>query len=290
MKCEDTMPSIINRLPDFAREPIEKMSWNFRKTTASKRVKPDFIIIGAQKAGTTSLFYYLSQHPHLKPSFKKEVHYFDGGLNPDVETFKKGDLWYRAHFHLKGPGSNHKAFEASPSYIFNPNVPERISEYVPGVKLIALLRDPVERALSQYFHEKRLGFEYLPLMEAVINEEKRLNSVLEIKDYKSEAYIHYTYKKRGLYKEQLERYLKYFPSSHILTLKSNDLFKKPQATLAKVFDFLGVDSDLKIKDIRPRKVAGNKTEVDSIVRNYLKDYFKSHNEDLYDLIGEDFGW
>ena len=127
-------------------------------------------------------------------------------------------------------------------------------------------------------------------MKALVNEEERIKAALENKEYKSEAFIHHSYKKRGIYKDHLKRYLQYFPSSQIMTLNSEDLFEKPHLTLAKVFDFVGVDPDVTITDVKPRKVGRNRTKVDTHTREYLEDYFKTHNQELYNLIDEDFGW
>ena len=97
---------------------------------------PDFIIIGAMKSGTTSLFHYLRQHPSLTPSYKKEVHFFDGGRKPSADNYEKGKSWYQSHFPLKWSVRNdRKTFEASPLYIFNPLAPQRIYELLPDAKL-----------------------------------------------------------------------------------------------------------------------------------------------------------
>lgn len=118
------------------------------------------------KCGTTSLFYYLAQHPQLIPSATKEVHFFDGRVSLENDTWALGLPWYRAHFPLKiSMGDGKKAFEASPSYLFHPWAPERIHATLPNVKLIALLRNPAKRAVSHYLHERRKGRETLPLMQ-----------------------------------------------------------------------------------------------------------------------------
>ncbi|MBU0638918.1 MAG: sulfotransferase domain-containing protein, partial [Planctomycetes bacterium] len=136
---------------------------------------PDLLIIGAQKAGTTSLHRYLCRHPNVLGPWSKEVHYFD-------IQYDKGTTWYRTHFPswpykcLKDirRGRRSLAFETSPYYLFHPCVPERVHKLLPNVKLIAILRDPVGRAYSHYHHELRLGYETLPLEEALAKEEERL--------------------------------------------------------------------------------------------------------------------
>ena len=260
----------------------------FRRLTANKRSLPNFIIIGAQKSGTSSLFWYLSQHPQIRSSFVKEVHFFDGGLDPAINNFSKGVGWYRAHF----PIENRKFItgEASPLYIFNPLVPERIHNVLPGVKLIAVLRNPVERAISHYFHEKRKGREEKPILEALELEEERLRPILEQYDYKSEIFKNKSYKSRGLYKKQLERFLDYFSWDQILILSSEDLFTNSKDTLEKTFHFLKVDPSVNILNLDPKNVGSNRTKVEQRVYDYLVGHFASPNQELYDFIGHDLGW
>jgi len=278
-------------IPRWVTTPALKLIWIYQQATWRSRSLPEFIIIGAQKSGTSSLFYYLNQHPQLLPSNKKEVHFFDGGLNHNTNNFKKGLVWYRAHFPLKRVISNRdRTFEASPLYIFNPLVPKRIFDLVPKVKLIAILRNPTERAISHYFHEKRAGRESLPIMEALLEEEKRLKSVIANEEYKSDIFIHYSYKSRGLYKEQIERFLNYFPWGQILILSSEEFFSEPEKTLRQVFEFVGVDREFKVKDLKPRNMGTNKSEVNPDVYRYLNDYFMNHNQALYTLLGKNFGW
>ncbi len=130
----------------------------YRQATWHLRSLPNFIVIGANKSGTTSLYFYLSQHPQLLPSSTKEVHFFDGGgTKSNINTFPKGPSWYRSHFPLKKDMLPHqKTFEASPSYICHPLVPRRIFELLPDVKIIALLRNPTERAIAHFFWKKKV--------------------------------------------------------------------------------------------------------------------------------------
>ena len=263
----------------------------YHRATSRSRALPDLIIIGAMKSGTSSLFGYLSQHPQLFPSRTKEVHFFDGGKKPEVDTFLKKEAWYRAHFPLKKHMSaGSKAFEASPLYIFNPLAPKRIFDLVPKVKIIAVLRNPTERAISHYYHVKRKNREPLSIYEALQAEEKRLEPVIRDKDYKSEVFRHYSYKSRGLYKKQIERYLNYFPLQQTLVLSSDELFCEPDSTLKRVFDFVGVDTEFKVNNLGARNVGHNRIEVDRNVYDYLNDYFLPHNQELYELVGKSYGW
>lgn len=277
---------IINQLKAI----IKKSGFRFRQATWHIRHLPDFVIIGAQKSGTSSLCYYLEQHNQILPSFVKEVHFFDGGLDPNIDNFKQGLPWYQSHFPMTLTTKQQKIFDTSPLYLFNPLAPKRISEIIPHIKLIAILRNPTERAISHYFHEKRLGYEKLPIMDALLAEEDRLKLAIEQQDYKNNNYIHFSYKSRGLYYEQITRYLQYFPISNILVINSEDLFTSPESTLRRIFQYIGVNDKFAIKDLKARYVTNSKTQVEPGVYEYLDKYFYSHNHLLSELLGKDFGW
>jgi hypothetical protein len=267
-----------------------------RRLQGARRVLPDFLIIGAQKSGTSSLYRYLAQHPQVRESVLKEVHYFDGGLDAGVDTYALGESWYRAHFPLgrdMAPGQ--KAFEASPLYLVHPLAAERIAGLLPRVKLVAILRNPTDRALSHYFHNVRNNAlrrfkEDLPPGEAMDAEEARLAGVLARGDYKSEAYRAYTYKTRGRYLEQLERYLARFPRENLLVLRAEGLFEDPSGLMARLLDFLELDRGRTALDFKPMNVGGNREAVDPATRARLDAYFAPLNRALYAALGEDFGW
>lgn len=266
------------------REVRRQYRWQTRKSTSKSRCLPDFIIIGAMKSGTSSLFHYLAQHPQVFSSFHKEPHYFDN-------HYDKGEQWYRAHFPLTREMSpDSKTGEASPLYIFNPLVANRIHQLVPNAKLIAILRNPVDRAISHYFHVVRNKRERLPMMEAFQSEDKRLQPALQDKDYRNPAFIRFSYKRRGLYREQLERYWQRFSKEQLLILNSEAFFENPEQVLRKVFRFLGIDEKFEVADLKPRNVASNRTDVDAEVYEYLQDYFEPHNEELFAELGERFPW
>ncbi len=173
---------------------LRRLVWEYRQATWRTGSLPDFIIIGAQKSGTTSLYSYLSQHPQLLPSIHKAVHFFDGGLDESADNFEKGEAWYRAHFQLR-MHAHERTFEASPLYIFNPLAPKRIYDLVPEAKIIAVLRNPTERAISQYFHEKGgKNRDPLSIREALREEETRLKAAVRAKDYKNDSFIHHSYR------------------------------------------------------------------------------------------------
>lgn len=262
----------------------DRLAWLYRKATHRSRPLPDFLLIGAMRSGTTSLYSYLSQHPQILQPCKKEVHYFD-------LRYDNGQPWYRAHFPFRRNLSNRfRTFEASPLYIYNPQVPRRIYDLIPEVKVIAVLRNPTERAISHYFLAKSKGWESAPIYEAMQREEDRLASAAEKKDYTNASFICLSYKRRGLYKEQIERFFKYFMRRQILILSSEQLFKEPGVTLERVFEFVGVDKRFKVGDLKPRNVASNRVSLAAEVYDYLDDFFLPHNRALYGLVHRDFGW
>lgn len=252
---------------------------------------PDFIIIGAQRSGTTSLHSYLSQHPQIIPPFEKEIHFFNGGLIPDIDNYVRGKKWYSAHFPLRLCLKPNKiTFEATPLYLFNPLSAKRIFDLVPNVKIIALLRNPTERAISQYFHKVKGGRENLCIQSAFEKEEERINPLIRNKDYKNDYFIHFSYKQRGMYKLQIERYYRYFSKDQIYLLQSENFFTDPEGSLKRIFEFLKIESNVKIRNLKPKNVSKNRYKVPPFVYEYLNDFFFHHNELLYKYINEKFEW
>jgi len=258
-----------------------------------EKLLPDFLIIGAMKCGTHVLYYeLLTKHPCIAGATKKEIHFFDVNYN-------KGISWYKSHFTALEEKNNFKeknsenliAGEASPYYIFHPHAARRISESIPKVKLIAILRNPVDRAYSHYHHAVRHKVENLTFEEAIKIEPERISNEKEkMKDenYNSEDVRKHSYLARGIYVDQLEEWLKYFPREQILILRTEDLKAHQDKVLQQAFDFLGV-SNYKIPLIQDSK--GNKyPDMKPGMRKYLIEYFKPHNERLAKLWKRDFDW
>jgi len=257
--------------------------WTYGTATARLRPLPDFLIIGAQKAGTTALYSYLRRHPKVTGPTWKEVSYFD-------RHHRRGTAWYRGNFPLR---SGHRIVgEASPSYLFHPTAPERAAALVPNARLIALVRDPVDRALSHYHHEVALGREQLPFEEALDREEERMAGELErMRDdpgYFSHAWWNHTYLARGRYAEQLKRWLAPFPSEQLLVLSNEDLAAQPVATYARVLEFLGAPPHR--LDSYPRVYDRDYPPMSPETEARLSTYFVEPNRRLYELVGRDLGW
>ncbi len=257
----------------------------YRKITYSFRRLPDFIMIGAQRAGTSSLYYYLTQHPQVLAASRKELHFFDA-------HYHQGAPWYRAQFPLKSSDGAITG-EATPYYLFHPFVPERIKQLLPQAKLILLLRNPVERAISHYYFEVARQNETLSLEEALAQEDDRIDPELE-KMQADESYLSHTfrlhsYKRRGIYVDQIRRYHQHFDPNQMLILSSEAFFADTPGAMKSVFTFLDVDPDWSAFHLEPKNT-GKKAEVPVELRRSLQAYFAPHNRCLYEYLGRDFHW
>ena len=233
-----------NGATKLARRAARWSAQAYARPTAGLRLLPDYLIIGAQRAGTTSLHRYLVQHPGVRTTLRtKGVHFFDTG-------YGRGMSWYASRFPTRltawwvarRHGVELRTGEASPYYLFHPHVPGRVAEHLPQVKLIALLRDPVGRAYSHYQHEVARGFETLSFEEAIEAEPARLagetERMLAEPLYNSFAHQHHSYLARGRYHEQLERWRARFDDRQLLVLSSERFFADPGRCFEQVLDFL----------------------------------------------------
>ena len=202
---------------------------------------PDFLGLGTQKGGTTSLHQWLSSHPRVFLPACKEVHYFD--LQPEQPP-----RWYANHFEEAQP--EQACGEITPFYLFHPDVPARIQAVVPEVRMIVLLRDPVERALSQVFHARKRGFENLKLEEALEAESSRMQSG-DPESLQKQSYV-----SRSRYLDQLHRYETLFPREQLLILKSEQLFADPESIWKEILTFLRLEITALPKRM-PRANAGD---------------------------------
>ncbi len=247
--------------------------------------RPDFIIIGAQKCGTSSLFYKLNEHPGILLPKSKELHFFD-------EHFSRGLDWYLSFFTQRRPAESFIAGEASPYYFFHPLVPVRIFQTFPGIKLVLLLRSPVDRAYSQYQHMKREG--RIPLtFEHCINLESeilggRKEAFFKDENHSDLLYRRFSFLARSRYAEQLTAWYACFSREQILIIRSEDFFSDPGKIFQVVFHFLGLPShpvELTKKEKYP-VYPPMKPET----RQKLANYFEPCNRQLCELTGRDFGW
>ncbi|HKI53047.1 MAG TPA: sulfotransferase domain-containing protein [Anaerolineales bacterium] len=260
--------------------------WIFHRLTTPLRVLPDFLIIGVMKGGTTSLFQYLAKHPQINPPFRKEIKFFD-------LHYKQGLNWYRAHFPLKAKMTNGSVTgEATPYYIFHPMAAQRVAKDLPKAKLIVVLRNPVDRAYSHYNHMVRVGREKLSFDDALEIEDERLfqeeEKITSDPGYSTFKHLHYSYKARGRYVEQITKWLELFPREQMLFLSSEELYEQPSLPYGAAINFLGLPK------WEPEKFKTfNQGDYDGLSAKSCKslsEYFKPYNQQLYELLNMDFGW
>lgn len=247
------------------------------------RELPGVVIIGAQKSGTSSLHQYLTQHRDVIAPLRKEVHYFD--LN-----FDRGEDWYRAHFGRVGePGLN---IDSSPYYLFHPAVPRRLAALLPDARLVVLLRDPVRRAYSHYWHERHRRRESLGFEAAIQAEPGRIDAaharLAEGSIARSREHQEFSYLARGRYAEQLERWFEHFPRERFHVVRFESLAGSPLATLNETCAFLGLAalSAAKLEARNTRRYP----PMAAATAEALAAYFDPHNRRLEALLGRPMGW
>ncbi len=262
--------------------------------TAGARMLPRFILAGGQRCGTTSLFKNLAEHPQLlRPAVEKGIDYFTLRYGEDLD-------WYRGHFPLAAPAALRTrrtgppvAFEACTYYMFHPFALERIARDLPDVKLVFMLRDPVERAFSAYKHEYARGFETVADFGTALDledgrlagEEERMAADVT---YESLAHRHHAYTRRGQYVEQLERALALFPREQVHVLESESFFADPETEYRRVLDFLGVEPYVPSRFDRHNARPSSPMPGDT--RERLTAHYAAYDEKLAALLGRSLGW
>jgi hypothetical protein len=254
---------------------------------------PDFLLIGAQKGGTSFFYRVLCEHPMVQPATEKEVHYFD--LNHD-----RGAGWYRSHFPTPGENNGRRVLtgEGTPYYLYHPACARRAAGTVPEAKLIVLLRNPVDRAYSHYHHRTKKGIETLGFEEALESEADRLageeERLLADEGYRSFEHQHFSYLSRGLYAGQLARWHRHFDRDRTLVLRSEDLYETPHAVFAEAQRFLGLPAwrSKSVERAREkRRRRGPRYPPMAIeTRRRLVRHFEPHNQRLYEYLGRDLRW
>jgi sulfotransferase family protein len=289
-------PSLRSESPTTWKTRVKQGAKTLALPTSRMRPMPDFLIIGAQRCGTTSLYKYLTEHPLVVSALMKTkgVHFFD-------TRYDKGVDWYRAHFPTslyrrwfrRCHGADLVTGEASPYYLFHPHVPYRVATHVPQAKIIVMLRDPIERAYSQWQHELSRGFEDAPTFEEALDREEgrlagevgRMNAD---PNYKSFSHQHHSYMARSRYAEQLDVYWSLFPASQILAVKSEDFFSDPGMEYARVLEFLGLPAH-DLGDYKKHN-GYKRTAMDPATRERLVEHFAPSNRRLVEMLGPRFSW
>jgi hypothetical protein len=269
--------------------------------------RPSFLIIGAQKSGTSALSNYLSKHPSIRSACKKEIHFFDRDI-----AHARGYAWYHSHFPL--PYEIQRGaitFEATPSYLYRSKSARRIYEYESNIKLIIVLRNPVDRAYSQWnmyrIHlSQNPQYLYNFTRDSDTNVRQWVDKILASESFhdfdeaiEEELDIIFagnstpepSYLRRGMYHQQINRYLMYFDLERIQVIDSRSLMHRPVSILNQVTQFLGLPSfnwlsqEFSLVHARPYQ-----REISEKIRLLLQKFYRPHNERLYELLGCNFGW
>ncbi|RKR91219.1 sulfotransferase domain-containing protein [Micromonospora pisi] len=246
---------------------------------------PDFLVIGGQRCGTTSLYHYLAAHPGVRVATGKELQFFS-------LHHGRGTRWYRGHFPRLAP--DERTFEASPYYLFHPSVPARVAATLPEARFVALLRDPVQRAYSHYLHTRSYGAEPLSFADALDAEEERLDRALrDGPDTRAahRALRNHSYAARGRYAEQLERWFGQIPRERIHVARNEDLSRDPAGTYAGILRFLDLPAFTPEAFARhTRRVDSGPSQLTPELRDRLAAYFAPHNARLDELLGWSEPW
>lgn len=282
--------------PEWVKRNGRMVSRTFGRYTADSRMLPSFLIAGGQRCGTTSLHRALIAHPLVTgPVFHKGINYFD-------VNYHRGPDWYRGHFPRAASvrrkarswlgSAEPQAMESSGYYLYHPLALPRIAADLPDVKLIVMLRNPVERAYSAYKHEVARGFEPASFERALELEAQRLEGEEERlrtePGYQSHAHRHQAYLARGRYAEQLERVFEVFARDRVHVLDSEDFFEAPVTTYAAVLEFLGLPDWMPASFDRHNARPGKALEAK--LRRRLEDYYAPHDEALAELLGRQPAW
>ncbi|QLQ09794.1 MAG: sulfotransferase [Nocardioidaceae bacterium] len=295
------MPSVSalkERSPDWVRELARQSTRAYGMATARWRGKPDYLIIGAKRGGTTSMYNYLRMHPGVlgmfpQPRASKSSDYFFGGA-------VKGSRWYTSHFHTTRflartadkLGYAPVTGEASPYYIWDPRIAALAYQANPDVRAIMLIRDPVERAFSHWQERVQNGVEPLDFAAALAAEPARtsgeLERMLREPGYHSTAHDWYTYRARGIYQPQLENWLSGFPAEQLLVLRSEDMYADVQGTVDRAVKFLGLP-EFELPTTKTFN-ASRRPEMPGEPTQELASFYASHNAELERFLGTALDW
>lgn len=280
--------SIRSSLPDPIRTLVRHSYVMTGSLTARFRPVPDMIVIGGQRCGTTSLFRALEQHRHIvRPTFNKGINYFDINYN-------RGSRWYRGHFPVATAKNAPRTvtFEASGYYLFHPLAAERIAQDLPSVKIVAMLRDPAERAFSAWKHESARGYESEPFLRALELEPERLDGVVERMQsdptFHSTAFRHQAYTARSDYIPLLQRYYHRLPAEQIHVMYSEDYFVDPGREFDRLLTFLDLPAQAGI--VHDQHNARRSGSMPEEARLHLQQRFAGQEKGLEELTGRRPPW
>ncbi|NNF56064.1 MAG: sulfotransferase [Acidimicrobiales bacterium] len=270
----------------------------FGATTASLRVRPDYLIIGTKRGGSTSLARWVLEHPNVAPLFparetRKGTYFFD-------VNYDRGERWYRSHFptrtslaiRSRQQSQPLMVGEAVPYYLHHPHAAARARAFAPAANIIALLRDPTDRAYGHWGERTRNGVEWLSFPDALAAEDERLageeDRMLADPSYQSFAHQHYSYVDQGRYERGLRRWMHHWPAEQLLVLRSEDMYSDPARIYAQVTDFLGLPR------FEPEAFAAwnmkASSVIEPIVETQLRATLAPSVQAVEELLGRPMGW
>lgn len=272
------------------RLQIQRMRGLF---TAPWRTLPNFIIIGAHKCGTTTFYHYLRQHPMVYSAWKKDIKFFD-------LHYRRGVWWYRSYFPLKWhmKPDRHSSIhpitgDSATDYFYYPFAPKRIASLLSDVKLILLLRNPVDRAYAHYMHNRRIGWEERDFEEVINQDLDYLADISQFTFPEDMATLlrlrKFGYLEKGLYALFLAPWFDVFPQHRIFVIKSEAFFGKRKREIYRlVQSFLGLPGweNIDYRNINP----GNYPPMNSVMRARLQKFYAPYNHMLYEMLGRNFDW
>ena len=266
----------------------------FKMYTSCFRLMPDVIICGFHKTSTTSLHHYLIQHPNIIKPTRKEIGYFS-------TFFWRGEMWYKSHFPTKfskiRKASNNETFltlDSDPGCSYHPNSPKRVHDRLPNVKLIFVLRNPIDRAWSEYNQDLRRGWDPNISFEDKIKDDDILfeNMIDKLKNLKRLGHEKYVlplaHISIGKYIIHIENWLKYFPMEQFLFLTTDEINSNLNLALKKIYEFLQIP-ERNIPNLKRQNV-GNYPKMDNYTRLKLIEYYKPYNKKLEELLNRELNW
>ena len=280
------------------RETAKQVLRRYGEATSAMRAGPDFVVIGAKRGGSTSLYRYVGEHPSISPLFPgrqhiKGIHYYDS-------NYARGLRWYRSHFplqadgrHLARPGiSPAIAGEASPYYLFHPLAAERLARDFPDVKVIVTLRNPIDRAYSHYKEAVFHGRETLSFEDALAAEQERLRGeaerIVAEPGYCSFAHEHLSYLAQSRYLDMLPRWFSLFPRDRLHIMVSEEFYGDPDREVGQAWQFLGLPPRKLVSRTRHNHQAAR--DIRPETRQRLEDALADHNRGLEELLGRRLPW
>jgi hypothetical protein len=234
---------------------------------------PDFVVIGAQRAGTTALYQHLSRHPDVDPPVRKEIQFL-------TLHWHRGPEWYRRNFPVLHDAQA-RTCEASPYYLFHPDAPARAAAALPATRFIAVLREPSARALSHHLHNRANGYEQLDFESALAAEDQRLAD-----DPSGRHHRLYSYASRGLYAEQVRRW-RHAVGDRLLVILNDDLLRDPRRTFDRVQVFVGLAPWEPDGFRAPPSPRAEAAAIGPAARRRLQERFAAPNRELAELLGRD---